>query len=162
MIECNICYKTFDKPYDYKRHIKKKCYNIDINKLQESKLKENLQCKFCFKKFGTIFNLKRHLNNPKISCYINNNSIFNNADKEVSEKKKYKRKKINQSTRIKVAASQLWKCKQCEMIFNEGGWDINHIVRVSLGGSNKLSNLEALCKNCHGIITTNERIRDGF
>ena len=48
------------------------------------------------------------------------------------------------------------------MFFNEGGWDINHIIRVSLGGSNELSNLEALCKNCHGVVTANERIRDGF
>jgi 5-methylcytosine-specific restriction endonuclease McrA len=50
----------------------------------------------------------------------------------------------------------------CEMLFNEGGWDINHILRVALGGTNAIENLEALCKNCHGVVTANERIRDGF
>jgi 5-methylcytosine-specific restriction endonuclease McrA len=87
-------------------------------------------------------------------------------NKEVPENKpmkyKYKRNKINQNMRIKIAASQTWKCNHCKMFFNEGGWDINHIIRVSLGGNNELSNLEALCKNCHGVVTANERIRDGF
>ena len=147
-------------------------------------LKEKIICKFCNKEFPKQYRLDRHLLSTRGECYkirnecnfkqIINNQTINNIIKEnidVDENETMenlviikipRRKKINQNKRIKVAASQKWKCNHCEMLFNEGGWDINHILRVALGGTNAIENLEALCKNSHGVFTANERIRDGF
>lgn len=166
MYLCDICNKTFFKKFNLERHKLFECKN-DIG--FEDEISVHTCCPYCKKDFNYCSKLNRHLKSVKGHCYnirkINNTSnkkrndyIFDDVE---YKKQKYKRKKLSQSVRIKIAASQSWKCKHCHMLFNEGGWDINHIIRVSLGGSNDISNLEALCKNCHGIVTLNERIRDG-
>lgn len=37
--------------------------------------------------------------------------------------------------------------------FDESGYEIDHILEFSLGGSNDMKNLQALCKNCHSVKT---------
>jgi len=39
--------------------------------------------------------------------------------------------------------------------FNESGWEIDHIVEFSIGGSDDISNLQALCVCCHQVKTNN-------
>ena len=89
MNKCNICYKTFNKPYDYKRHMEKKCFILDIHKLQTSNIEDTIQCKYCLKKYDKVYNLKRHLNNSKKSCFYMNNmtptTIINNENKIVND-----------------------------------------------------------------------------
>ena len=151
---CNFCKKIFVSNSKLNRHLKSlrgDCYKLRNKDYNIKQVNDNNRNK--------DYNIKQVNDNNKNKDYNIEQVDDNN---KVLKKKKYKRKKITQSTRIKIAASQMWKCKHCDMLFNEGGWDINHIVRVSLGGSNELSNLEALCKNCHGIVTINERIRDGL
>ena len=83
MNECNICHKIFNKPYDYKRHMGKKCFVADVCQLQKSNIEDTIQCKYCLKKFDKVYNLKRHLNNSKMSCFYMNNmnpTIINNLN----------------------------------------------------------------------------------
>ena len=47
-----------------------------------------------------------------------------------------------------ILVSQLRKCKLCEVDL-EPNWHLDHIVPVKLGGSGKLSNLQALCRKCN-------------
>jgi hypothetical protein len=48
-----------------------------------------------------------------------------------------------------VAASQNWKCNGCQGTL-DAWYEIDHKIRLADGGSNHISNLVALCRNCHG------------
>ena len=54
-----------------------------------------------------------------------------------------------------VAASQSWKCGTCQIQL-DAWYEIDHKIRLADGGSNHISNLIALCRNCHGKKTTIE------
>lgn len=56
-----------------------------------------------------------------------------------------------------VAAAQSWKCKHCNNQL-DAWFEVDHSVRLADGGSNHISNLEALCRNCHGKKTTMENM----
>jgi len=43
--------------------------------------------------------------------------------------------------------------------FDEAGFQIDHIKELHNGGSNDISNLQALCPNCHSVKTTRNRKR---
>lgn len=47
-----------------------------------------------------------------------------------------------------VASGQGWKCKHCANMLDYT-WQTDHVVPLSLGGSNEPENLQALCCNCH-------------
>jgi 5-methylcytosine-specific restriction endonuclease McrA len=38
--------------------------------------------------------------------------------------------------------------------FDEAGYDIDHITELRNGGSNDISNLQALCPTCHRVKTS--------
>jgi len=57
----------------------------------------------------------------------------------------------------KVAADQGWKCSHCQQTLDES-YEVDHKLALYRGGSNEVSNLEALCRNCHGKKTMNERL----
>jgi len=67
------------------------------------------------------------------------------------------RKGIPQSVRMTVAARQRYDCKLCKRRFG-ACIHIDHILRVSDGGSNHIDNLQALCPSCHEEKTQLERI----
>jgi hypothetical protein len=47
-----------------------------------------------------------------------------------------------------IASRQRWKCKKCKKLLDET-YEIDHIIPLYNGGSNKNFNLQALCPNCH-------------
>ena len=57
----------------------------------------------------------------------------------------------------KVAADQGWKCGHCRETMDES-YEVDHKLALYRGGTNDLSNLIALCRNCHGKKTMNERL----
>ena len=57
----------------------------------------------------------------------------------------------------KVAADQGWKCSHCKQTLDES-YEVDHKLALYRGGSNEVDNLEALCRNCHGKKTMNERL----
>ena len=47
-----------------------------------------------------------------------------------------------------VAAAQTWKCNICQNILNEC-FEVDHILCKKDGGTDEITNLQALCPNCH-------------
>ncbi len=65
------------------------------------------------------------------------NSGLNTSKRSVSEtKKKY------------VAAQQNWKCFKCNQQL-KATFEVDHRIELRYGGTNHISNLEALCVECH-------------
>jgi 5-methylcytosine-specific restriction enzyme A len=56
-----------------------------------------------------------------------------------------------------VASLQGWTCTQCKSQL-DAWFEVDHKVRLDQGGSNHISNLEALCRNCHGQKTGMESL----
>jgi hypothetical protein len=54
----------------------------------------------------------------------------------------------------KVGAKQMWKCNRCSAMLDET-YEVNHIIPLEEGGTNQESNLEALCRTCHGKLSIN-------
>jgi len=74
------------------------------------------------------------------------NSGGNTTTRSVSEtKKKY------------VAAQQGWKCNNCGTQLNHT-FEVDHKVDLRYGGTNHVSNLVALCRNCHGEKTLQNKL----
>lgn len=85
-------------------------------------------------------------------------------------------RKVSESTKKIVAGRQFYKCAnepgsnldklahyQCPLWaraniktmgnFDESGYDIDHIEEFAVSNNNNISNLQALCKNCHAVKT---------
>ena len=87
-----------------------------------------------------------NINNPVHSINILNKSGKGSTKRSVSEtKKKY------------VASQQNWKCKHCQTQLT-AWFEVDHVQRLEHGGSNEVSNLEALCRECHGKKTSMENM----
>jgi hypothetical protein len=57
----------------------------------------------------------------------------------------------------KVAADQGWKCAYCGSTLDES-YQVDHKLALFKGGSNDISNLAAVCCNCHAKKTMAERL----
>ncbi len=62
------------------------------------------------------------------------------------------RRSVSETRKKYVAASQNWRCLHCTKQLT-AYYEIDHVVRLEHGGSNDISNLRALCKNCHAAET---------
>lgn len=67
------------------------------------------------------------------------------------------KRSVSEAKKRYVAASQNWMCANCQQTLNHT-FEVDHITRLEFGGSNDVSNLSALCRNCHGIKTARENI----
>lgn len=76
-------------------------------------------------------------------------------------RKIYQRKRLGERIRKVVAASQKWRCHDCDELLT-ATFEVDHVIPVSQGGSNDLSNLNALCRNCHGERTSRQGIEFNF
>lgn len=68
-----------------------------------------------------------------------------------------KRKSIPESYKRQIAASQKWQCRICHELL-EAFYHCDHIVPLSLGGSNALNNLQIICLLCHSRKSADEAI----
>lgn len=67
------------------------------------------------------------------------------------------KRSVSESRKKYVASNQGWKCKKCNQIL-DATFEIDHVIELQYGGSNEVSNLEALCRNCHGKKSMMNRI----
>ena len=65
------------------------------------------------------------------------------------------KRSVGESKKKFVAASQGWKCKNCQTLL-KAWFEVDHVVRLQHGGSNHVDNLVALCRECHGKKTMTE------
>ena len=73
--------------------------------------------------------------------------------------RKYKRKPLSQYQKRYVAWDQQYKCIRCKELL-PAAWEVDHIIPVSRGGTNELSNLNAYCPSCHSGKTWLEGIEN--
>jgi len=60
-----------------------------------------------------------------------------------------------------IAAKQEWRCGHCQSIL-DASYEVDHILALFRGGTNTADNLVALCRNCHGKKTVEERLKPVF
>ena len=77
-------------------------------------------------------------------------------DRIIEGKPKFARQ-VSSLMKKKIAASQKWQCGHCNTIL-EASYEVDHILALYKGGSNDEKNLIALCRNCHGRKTVEERL----
>ena len=67
------------------------------------------------------------------------------------------KRSVGESKKKYVAASQDWKCHKCQSLL-AATYEVDHVVDLQYGGSNDVSNLVALCRNCHGEKTMSRHL----
>ena len=67
------------------------------------------------------------------------------------------RRSVSETKKKYVAANQDWKCGHCQSQLDHT-FEIDHRIRLEYGGGNEVTNLIALCRNCHGKKTASENM----
>jgi len=67
------------------------------------------------------------------------------------------KRSVSETKKKYVAAQQDWKCGSCNQQLN-AWFEVDHKIRLEHGGGNDVSNLVALCRECHGKKTTIENL----
>jgi 5-methylcytosine-specific restriction endonuclease McrA len=70
-----------------------------------------------------------------------------------------KRSNVTNHIKKRVAAKQSWKCMNCGKLLDET-FEVDHVMPLAHHGTNKESNLQALCPHCHRIKTLNDYKQD--
>jgi len=67
------------------------------------------------------------------------------------------KRSVGESKKKYVAASQGWKCGRCKAVL-AATYEVDHVQDLQYGGTNDVSNLVALCRNCHGEKTMSRHL----
>lgn len=94
---------------------------------------------------------------PTSSPLLTPPTVFSAASSFISSGIRHKRSVTSLQKRI-VAAKQKWRCGMCDKLLN-AWYEVDHIQPLHQGGSNGMRNLQALCRDCHGLKSTQERLR---
>jgi hypothetical protein len=71
--------------------------------------------------------------------------------------KKGTKRSVSETKKKFVASRQNWHCGDCgEQL--PAWFEVDHKIRLEVGGSNHIDNLVALCRECHGKMTTIENL----
>jgi 5-methylcytosine-specific restriction endonuclease McrA len=92
--------------------------------------------------------------NVEVPNRINYKKMYKTIEKKEMTKNK---RNVSELTKKIVASRQKWKCLECRELL-DFTYEVDHIKPLYKGGSNDLSNLRALCRNCHGRITLLDRV----
>ena len=59
------------------------------------------------------------------------------------------KRSVSETKKKYVASQQKWRCAKCGSQLS-ASFEVHHKTPLHAGGTNHVSNLEALCRNCHG------------
>jgi len=65
------------------------------------------------------------------------------------------KRSVSETKKKFVASQQSWKCDSCKQQLS-AWFEVDHKTRLGSGGTNHISNLVALCRECHGKKTAFE------
>lgn len=83
---------------------------------------------------------------------------FCNGERRIlSSGKNGTKRSVSETKKKYVAAHQDWKCGHCKSQLDHT-FEIDHKIRLEYGGTNDVTNLIALCRNCHGKKTASENM----
>ncbi len=68
------------------------------------------------------------------------------------------KRSVSETKKKYVAAQQDWKCAHCHQQL-PASFEVDHKVSLKFGGTNHISNLAALCRNCHGEKTARDNLQ---
>ena len=67
------------------------------------------------------------------------------------------KRSVSETKKKYVASIQDWKCGQCNKKLSHT-FEVDHKIRLEHGGGNEVTNLVALCRECHGEKTAMENM----
>lgn len=91
-----------------------------------------------------------------LTPYNNTVSLPQQQRQMLSGPKQIKRS-VSETKKKYVASMQDWKCGQCNNKLSHT-FEIDHKIRLEHGGGNDVTNLVALCRECHGHKTAMENM----
>jgi hypothetical protein len=100
----------------------------------------------------TIKNEKLDIENIKNETNLSPYVIITEEEYDILKNEKpckIHKRNVSSLTKKMVASNQHWKCGSCKQTLDYT-YEIDHHVPLFKGGSNEISNLIALCRNCHG------------
>lgn len=80
-----------------------------------------------------------------------------NSERRLLQPGKSTKRSVSETKKKYVASNQDWKCGECKSRLN-AWFEVDHKVRLEHGGGNDVSNLVALCRECHGKKTAMENM----
>ena len=86
---------------------------------------------------------------PQFKRMMNSGTIQPNS--------KATKRSVSETKKKFIASQQHWKCGNCSIQL-PAWFEVDHKVKLEHGGSNHISNLVALCRDCHGKKTTMENL----
>jgi len=126
--------------------------------------KQILLCANNMIKYMPIDKQSMNLFSPIIDFTTRNNGFMVDMNKTINPQHNYfhktpttNKRSVSETKKKFVASQQNWKCGKCKNQLNHT-YEIDHKLRLEYGGGNDVSNLIALCRNCHGEKTASENM----
>jgi hypothetical protein len=94
---------------------------------------------------------------PRTSNNYNHNGGRSNISNNGNVGMKPTKRSVSETKKKYVASSQSWTCNHCKQQL-DATYEIDHIIELQNGGTNDITNLVALCRNCHGKKTMMNRL----
>lgn len=93
---------------------------------------------------------------------VNPNHNYNpvlmaNQQRQMLSGNKPVKRSVSETKKKYVASIQDWKCGQCKKKLSHT-FEVDHKIRLDHGGGNDVTNLVALCRECHGEKTAMENM----
>ena len=103
---------------------------------------------------GTNYRESQHLQK---SINANYNNMTKQQQKILQSGNTSTKRSVSETKKKFVAASQNWHCKGCQKQL-PAWFEVDHVMKLEYGGSNDITNLVALCRDCHGKKTAYENL----
>lgn len=89
--------------------------------------------------------------------YNYNPTIISQQQRNLLSGNKPVKRSVSETKKKYVASIQDWKCGQCNKKLSHT-FEVDHKIRLEHGGGNDVTNLVALCRECHGEKTAMENM----
>ena len=89
--------------------------------------------------------------------YNYNPTIIGQQQRNLLSGNKPVKRSVSETKKKYVASMQDWKCGQCNKKLSHT-FEVDHKIRLEYGGGNDVTNLVALCRECHGEKTAMENM----
>ena len=97
------------------------------------------------------------LNSGSNSSVNYNPVLMSQQQKNLLSGQKATKRSVSETKKKYVASIQDWKCGQCKKKLSHT-FEVDHKIRLEHGGGNDVTNLVALCRECHGEKTAMENM----
>lgn len=95
--------------------------------------------------------------NPNFQFNGNDPTLLSQQQRMMLSGQKATKRSVSETKKKYVASMQDWKCGQCGKKLTHT-FEVDHKIRLENGGGNDVTNLVALCRECHGEKTAMENM----